>query len=270
MGKQLVKKLLQTLKQMEWPDSGAPSGRGRHTYEVGLEKISSCKNDPAVLLSALDIFQTGDSKPYAFAGIAHTLVAASRENNGSYTRKGLNAAMSWLEKAQAIEPDIVEINMIEAFIYSYAGRFNDARIVLDYLQRRDPANYYVHLAEATFWNCRQSSERMIYWLEQAVDTATTIPQRLRLLIQLGDYYAQSDKTEEAMERYREVLEYDKANARVWHKMSVIYWHQEDYDEAERCNRVALSLEELSAARKMHEALRKKRAGSGMRLRLFGR
>ena len=83
---------------------------GRQTFEVGLEKVSSSDDDPKELVSALKIFQSGDSQPYAFAGIAYTLVTASKETNGTYSQAGLDAAMEWLEKAQVSEPEIAAIS----------------------------------------------------------------------------------------------------------------------------------------------------------------
>ena len=87
------------------------------------------------------------------------LVAASREKDGSYAAGGLKASLKWLEKAQEFAPDLFEINMIEAFIYIYSGRLDDARIVLDYLEELDPSDYYILTAEAAYWRQRKKLKR---------------------------------------------------------------------------------------------------------------
>jgi hypothetical protein len=128
MGQKLVEKMLPALDKMQWPETTAATELGRQAYEVGLDKADQYVNDPKDLASALRTFQTGKSRPYAFAGAAYTLVKASREQNGSYTPAGLAEALTWLEKAQELDPDILEINVVEALIYIYSDRYACAGI----------------------------------------------------------------------------------------------------------------------------------------------
>ena len=100
MGKQIINKLLPHLNNIPWPTMQAASEGGRRIYMQGIERIDDFKGDPKVLTGALRLFQTSDSQPYAFAGVAYLLVAASREADGSYDEEGLEAAMAWLENAQ--------------------------------------------------------------------------------------------------------------------------------------------------------------------------
>lgn len=265
----LTDNILSILDQMDWPDARICTSQGRQVYEVGLEKIAAYQGDIRVLTSALDIFSSGDSRPYAFAGAAWTLVAASRQQDGTYCRTGLESAMEWLEEAQAMEPDIVEINVIEAFIYVYSDRLDDARVILDYLQEMDPGNYHVHLAEVAFWRRRQDPKEAVFWFEQAMDVAMTVPQSMRLVTKLADFYAECGMLDKALEKYREVAHFNKTDALPWHKMSLIYWRRENYEEAERCNRHALRLGELPGARKLEAALKKRHNGAGLKAILFG-
>ena len=122
MGRVLLEKLLPALVKMDWPVKLEATELGRKAYEIGLDKADEYQHDAKVLAAALRTFQTGDSRPYAFAGVAYVLVKASREKDGSYAEPGLSSALDWLEKAQEMAPDITDVNMIEAFIYVYSGR----------------------------------------------------------------------------------------------------------------------------------------------------
>ncbi len=269
MGKELIAKLLPLMEQAKWPQSPAATQQGRQTYLMGLDKVDEFKGNPKVLASALRIFLTGDSAPYAYAGAAYTLVTASREGDGRHDPDGLAAAMSYLEKAQELEPDVVDINTIEALIYTYDGRLDDARLVLEYLQGQDPRDYYLMKAEIAYWQQLGDMEQTIYWFNQAADTAVNIPQRLRLRGQLADFYMNADQYDEALAVYKEAVQHDKNNYVFWHKMSIIYWKQADYEESARANQQALRLQDFPAGRKMETALKEKMSGTGVLGRLFG-
>lgn len=272
MGKDFVNKLLPALKKMKWPELTVRTEHGRQIYLQALERVDDAKGHPNSLVAVLRLLQTADSRPYAFAGVAYTLLAAAQENDGAYAQKGLDAAMEWLEQAQDMEPDIVEINMIEALIYTYSGRIDDARLILDYLQREEPTNFYLHLAEINFWIVVNNAEQVVYWFDQAAESALTVPQRLRLRARLGDYYLQQKMFQEAIDVFREAVHFDRENVGLWHRMSVAYWSLQDYEEAEHCNRRALKLQEdYAPALQMAEALNKQSGSdTGLLGRLFGR
>jgi tetratricopeptide (TPR) repeat protein len=228
------------------------------------------RDDPKVLAEALRIFQTGDSLPYAYAGIAYTLVAASQEKDGSYAEEGLDAAMEWLEMAQEAAPDEVDINMIEALVYVYSGRFEDARLVLNYLHDRNPNDYYVHVAEIILAQATDDVEAADHWYEKASLSAREVPQRLRLLTRMGEFYTKEKEYNKALQMYKEALHFNKEKPELWHSLSVIYWHLEDYDEASRANKQALKWGDLPIAQKMAEALRQKQGGTTGLLARFRR
>ncbi len=262
MGKALLEKLLPALDKMEWPETPVSTGLGRQTYEAGIEQVIS-EGSVEALMSAIKTFRSGDSEPYAFAGVAYALLTASREKDGTYAQLGLDAAMEWLEKAQASEPDLVEINMIEALVYTYKNHLDDARLVLDYLHQQDSSNYYLHMAELIYWQCQEDEEQIEYWYQQTMEEAVTIPQRLRLRSQLGDYYLESGQLEKALDIFQEVVRLNREDAPLWHKISVIHWRLGNLDEAEGCNRMALRYEDLPAARRLEAALQKKKTGPGI-------
>ena len=271
MGEQLVNQLLPYVAKVTWPTNPTATAQGLATYRIGLDKVESFSGDPRPLGEAIRIFQSGGSEPYAYAGAAYVLVAASQEPDGSYATAGLDAAMSWLEKAQALEPDRAEINMIEALVYVYNGRFPDARLVLDYLLDQEPGNYHVLRAEAAYWMQQGDLEQTQTAVETAVAHAGTPPQRLRLRAQLGDFYLEADQPDKALEIYKESVYFDAQNPLLWHKVSVAHFQKGELDEAERANQQSLRLGNLAAAQQMTERIKARRRGeSGLLGGLFKR
>jgi tetratricopeptide (TPR) repeat protein len=270
MGHILVGKLLPVLDKMTWPESPELTELGREAFEIGLETVDQYTGDPNDLASALRKFRSGDSKPYALAGAAYTLIAAAKEQDGSYADSGLEAALDWLEQAQQLVPDAVEINFMEGLIYIYSGRFSDARTVLDYLKEIAPAEYHVLNAEALYWEQLREIDETVYWYERAIGSAETVPQKLRLRRRLGDAYLRFGMNTKALEVYEEAVHFDKENALLWHRMSMAYWNLGEYEEASRCNKRALKIRSFPEAEEMQAALADKIDSGGIARRLFGR
>jgi tetratricopeptide (TPR) repeat protein len=271
MGRALVENILSSVDLLSWPETPEATELGRSVYEVGLDKADEFQRNSKVLVEALRTFRSGQSRPYAFAGLAYILVKASREKDGSYYRGGLDAALEWLEKAQESAPDVVEINMIEALIYIYSGRFDDARLILDYLQSIDPVHYHLHTAEVAYWQEQKKLGETIEWYKKAMQMANSVPRKLRLLSRQGDVYLSQRKYREAIEVFREAAHFSTENPWLWHNMSLAYWRLEEFKEAARCNKRALSLQrDLPEALKMADALKDKLDSGGLSQRLFGR
>lgn len=257
MGQALVEKMLPAMEQLKWPTDGSASLQGHSAYLIGLEKLDMYKGDPKELMAALRTFMSGESAPYAFAGAANTLLVAAREQDDSYAETGLEAAMSYLERAQETALDVVEINVTEAYVYIYNGRFDDARLVLDYLHDADIGNFYVARAEVAFWQRQGNVAEAIGWTQKAIQYADVVPKKLRLKWQLGDFYMQQGMLAEALEVYEEAVHFDRENATLWYKIGVIYFKQENFEEAVRANQKALAIKDFPAGRKLEAALKEK-------------
>jgi tetratricopeptide (TPR) repeat protein len=261
--------MLPSFEKIPLPPSAEATSMGRTTYEVGLEKVNNYQNDPKLLAEALRTFQTGDSRPYFFAGLAYTLIAAARETDGSYAQSGLDAAMAWLEKAQELAPDILEINVIEALVYIYAGRLEDARLILDYLEEQDPTCFYLMEAEAAFWQAHGDQEETIQAYEKAIKEAANVPQRLRMQNRLGDFYLAAGMLDKALAVYQEAVHFDKDNPWLWHNISTIFFRLKNLEEAAWANKKTLSLLDFPEARQLEQEIKSKMDTGGLR-RLFGR
>ncbi len=270
MSAQLLEKLLPALEKMEWPQLSEATEQGRQAYMVGLERLDEYDGDVKLLSSALRAFQSGNSKPYACAGVAYTLLVAAQESDGSYAPAGLAESMKWLEQAQELAPDILEINVIEAMIYAGHGRDEDARLVLDYLQEVDPYSYQLAKAEIVYWKHQGDAEQIVHWYNEAAKAADNVPQRLRMHARLADYYFEQHRLAEALSIYKEAIHFDNQNVRLWHKISLIYWQQENIDEAEKVNQQTLRLQaDYGPAVKLHEAIKAKKSEGHRTGRLFG-
>jgi tetratricopeptide (TPR) repeat protein len=271
MGEKLLKQMLPYLNKITWSGEPAATNQGRISYMIGLDKVEAYTGDPKLLAEAVRVFQSGGSLPYAYAGGAYVLIASSRERDGSHVAAGLDEAMRWLEKAQDLEPDLVDINMIEAFVYVYNGRLPDARLVIDYLFDIEPMNYHVHLANVAYWTEQKNLPEIVKAIEAAGKTAVDPPQRLRLKNQLGDIYMQFNKPDKALAAFKENVHFDPKNPLLWHKISLVYWQQGNIKEAERANQQSLRVGKLPAAQKLAEQIKEhKKQESGRFGGLFGR
>jgi tetratricopeptide (TPR) repeat protein len=255
MGEKLLEQMMPFLEKANWMGEAAATLQGREAYLIGLDKVETYAGDPKTLAEAIRVFHSGGSLPYAYAGAAYVLVAASREQDGSYALTGLNAAMDWLEKAQALELDIVDINMIEAFVYVYNGRSEDARLVIDYLLDIEPNNYHVHLADVASWIQQEALPEIESALTAAVKTADNPPQKMRLTHQLGDIYLQFEELDKALVSYKQNVHFDPKNPLLWHKISVVYFRLGNLEEAERANQQSLRVGNLTVAQQMAEQIK---------------
>jgi Tfp pilus assembly protein PilF len=80
---------------------------------------------------------------------------------------------------------------------------------------------------------------------------------------MGEFYLKEKDYDKALQMFKEALHFNREKPELWHSLSIIYWHQEDYEEASRANRQALKSGDLLAAQKMAEALKEKVGGSGL-------
>ncbi len=271
MGKRLVQKLLPGLKKIQLPSEPKATAQGRRAYEIGLEAVETYKGNPKVLVDALGTFQSGQSRPFTCAGIAYVLVAASREGDGSYYQAGLNEAMSWLEKAQETEPDIRLINMIEALIYCYSGRFDDARLVLDYLHQQGDDHYYLNVVEMALAQQQGEVEIASLWYEKAIKAAINVPQKLRLQSRMGDFYLAQNVLDKALVMFKEAAHFDKDNFQLWHKISLTFYRQGELEEAQRYNQRVLRMHDYAPARQLEAKLNEHLGtDTGVLGKLFGR
>lgn len=280
MGSALISQLLPSLQKMNWSGVPGATSAGALVFRTTIDQVDGYRGDPQDLGVALRTIRTTDSLPYMYAGVAYVLLAAAGPRNsaaqasgnleaGVYNDRGLQAALEWLEKAQETAPDEVEINVIEALIYIYSARYDDARLVLDYLQGEGPDNYYLLRTEMTYWQAVGDHERALDWSRRALQEAETVPQRLRLKSSVAAIYRAAGDTPQALQAYKEALHFDDNNAWLCHQISLLHHEQGELEEAVRFNERALKIRpELSEAQQFKEQLAEQQDSSGFLGRLF--
>jgi tetratricopeptide (TPR) repeat protein len=164
----------------------------------------------------------------------------------------------------------VAINVIEAFVYIYSGRYEDSRLILDYLADIEPDNLYLMRAEIAYWQGVEKLEEAVQWYQKAIDAADTVPRKLRLRNQLADCYLHFGDDEKALAIYQEAAHFSKEDPWLWHNMSVVYYNREDFKDAAYFNKLALDLLDFPDAREMERAIRSKVGTGGLVNRLLGR
>jgi tetratricopeptide (TPR) repeat protein len=269
MGKQLLSQLLPALEQLEWTGAPAATAAGYTVYEVAVDQVDGFHGDPKALAAAIRTLRTSESNPYAFAGVAYVLLAASREIDGSYDPTGLDVALTWLERAQETAPDVVDINVIEPLLYIAGGRLEDAQIVLNYLIDQAPGNFYVRRAAMLFWQRQGDLQEAMAWNRKASEAAQTTPQRVRLKISAAELLEEAGNTGEAADAYREAFHFAPENPWLAHKASALYFELGNVEEATQFNERALKLDpSLVEAQQLRQQMLPNEGSTGFLRRLM--
>lgn len=269
MDQSISSELQSAFERLTWSGSEELTPAGAVVFKEALDQADSFRDDPEVLAAAVRTLRTCDSLPYTYAGLAYALLVATKAEGNSGER-ALQAALEWLEKAQEMEPDVVDINVIEALIYIQGGRIEDARMVLDYLHNQDPNSFLLKRAEMAYWQEIGDYEQALAWNQNALQEAETVPQRLRLKSAAARLYLQAGREEKALEAYKEALHFDPKNAWLCHRISTMHYERDELEEAARFNERALELSsEMPEAQQLRETLKERLGSTGLLGRLFG-
>ncbi|MCU0498069.1 MAG: tetratricopeptide repeat protein [Anaerolineae bacterium] len=257
MANDYVKQLLNFIDQLTLPTDPRPSDRAKQLYQRGKKILNTYRGNRAVLQDALRIFAACGSQPYAYAGIAQTIMKSAFEQNDDYDQDGLAIALDWLQKAQTLEPDDQAINLIEAVIYMNMNRFDDARLVLDHLIKTTPITYALCMTEINYWDRKKDLGKVEIRYKKALSLATDEEERQTLIETMAGVYLMHNKYEESLKLFEQVVKSNPQNPWAWHNMSVMYFRLQNYPKAAEHNRRALALMDFGAARQIQEAIKKK-------------
>ncbi|MFK7800818.1 MAG: tetratricopeptide repeat protein [Anaerolineae bacterium] len=271
MGKDLINKISPLLGKISWTESTAVTQFGSQTYEMGMDWVDQYDGgNTSVLQTAINTFKSSDSRPYAYAGVAYLLANVSQESNGSYDLNGLEESMKWLGMAQEDEPDRPQINFIEAQIYLFKGELENARLVLNYLSEQAAHIYRYNITEAIWCEAVEDYQGMEEFYAEAEKSADTVPKKLRIQTLLADAYMKIENFDKALKHYNQAVYFNRDGDKLWHKMSLIYWRQQNYEECKRCNDIVMRLKPTKSAQRVQEELKKKMGtGGGLFQRLRG-
>lgn len=256
MSNELVSQLLELLNKTEFPEVVPISAAHQHVYELGLDLLDSYRGHPAELIEAMKAFLTSSTKAYALAGVAGVLIAASYIQGGNYEESGLQEAEKWLNQAQELEPDRVEINFLEAILYINWKKLDLARKVIQFLYADHPDNYHVCLAEMRYWTEQKNTSQVEHWYRTAAEAAHANPRRLvNALNNLAKYYLVAVDYEKAIRAYEQLTKYDPNDPWLWHNLSIAYYETRQDAKAVEANKRALSIMDFGAARHVQEVLK---------------
>lgn len=245
-------------QQSAWSTDITLSSAARAAYETGLDLVNGYTGETSVLTNAFKSFMATGSRPYALAGAAFILYAAAfQPSRDGYDSEALGLALGWLEQAQAQQPDAVEINVVEAFLYLADRKLSDARLVLDHLHSRELSNFYVCQAETWYWDVKGNFKEVERWAAEGLKSAHNRARQGRMLVNLAQGYMRHDQYAQAAEAYRRLVLVEPDNFWAWQNLSVMYFNLKQYKEAADSNRRALKLNDWPAARAMEKEIGKK-------------
>lgn len=244
----LWRELLDLVRQSEWPHEESTSESSQYLYESGLDLVNSYRGHPAALVEALKQFRACGSAGYAKAGIAAVLMTAAYIRGDTYDSGGLNAAESYLTEAQQMLPDRAEIEHLAAKLCLLRQQDNDARRILDSLQRTSPNDFFTASIDLWYWYNKRDIQEAKASFEKARALAKSGEQRNLVANQMAACYQTFGDPADAITAFREITAVAPDDPWAWHNLSIQLLQSGSVDEADRCNAKALQLMEFPAAR----------------------
>ena len=177
MSSQLIDTINRHLHDSQLSSDITTSPASKEQYERGLDAVHAYRGDSQQLFDALRLFQAIPSRPYAFAGVAYTLLAASYLYDTEYQAKGIEEAGRWLVEAQSSAPNLPEINFIIVIYYALQERYASPQAWLNTLIT-DPPNYYASIAEMRHWDKQDDIHKVYDAYLKATQSAERSEQRL--------------------------------------------------------------------------------------------
>lgn len=247
--------ILKVAKRTQWSYQKQTTPASTKIYNIGLHKVDTYRGSVAPLLEALGIFYSAHCLPYAYAGVAYTLIPASYVEDTVYDLDGLQLAKIWLTKALDIADDLPQIKFIGAFIEIYSGRYDKAREILDALQSIAATEFHVQLAELEYQCYTKDNTNILAQSSKVIALTEDTPQKLAVYRRISLHYLREDNYEEALKIFQEMAKLAPQDPWLWHNMSTIYFEQKRFLQAVRHNKKALSIRDFPAARKVETGLR---------------
>lgn len=241
------------LKKIDMPTDTAVSEDAREIFERGRDMMLMYRGHPDTLMQALHYFMATESRPYAFAGAAQVMYAASYLSGGKYDEEGVRIALKWLTSAQEINPHRFEINLLETgFLKDKA----QVRALLDRLRTHPEArtSFRYAMAEMDYWDDMNDLDKVKHWNQVAFQNAQNNTQRLYALNAMASTYMTKNMLEESLGLYHEVVKIDPNDPWAWHNMSWMYLRLKDYTNAGSCNDRALRVMDFGVARDIQKSL----------------
>ncbi len=258
MADELLDYMTDLINSTEWPEAPFINAKSQHAYETGMDILNLYRGHPQILLDALRAFYQTGSKPYAYAGIAAVLQSAAFSHSDVYEQAGLVESQRWLERAQAIVADRVEINFLEALLYINLKEYSNARLLLDHFERENYQHFSICTTEMKYWDRQNDVKQVFAWFQQAMRLGATKARQSYSLSRLAGCYLNNRCYQHAIHAYQQLAQLDPEDPWLWHNRSIAHFRLKQYKDAEKCNKKALGLMDFQAARDMERAIKQKR------------
>jgi tetratricopeptide (TPR) repeat protein len=255
-----VQEFHKLFEEIPWPGNTEITDHQQEIFQQGMDTLNSYRGDPDTLVEALKYFVGSGSRPYAFAGAANIMAFASFESDDNFDQDGLQEAMGWLKKAQAITTSRQEINVIEASILIRMKREEEARKILDTLLNQGAT---FAICSTHVYLCRRKSDisGAESWFERGLNLAQNDVQRLNLLNSMAAAYMMNKSYDKGIDAYEKVLKIAPKDPWAWHNISVMLLRQKKFDRAMTYNQKALSIMNFGAAQEVTRLIKKRMAES---------
>ncbi len=253
MSSQLIDTINRHLHNYEWSSDITTSPATKEQYERGIDAVHAYRGNPQQLLDALALFQAIPSRPYAFAGVAYILLAASYLYDTEYQAEGVEEAGRWLVEAQSHVANLPEINFIIVIYYALQERFASAQAWLNTLIS-DPPNYYASIAEMRYWEKENDIHKVYESYLRATQSAGRSEQRLYAIHLVAGSLLKANLPIQASEMYEHLAQYVTNDPWLWHNLSVAYYQMGEYKKAHGANQSALNLMDSHVVRDMTKRL----------------
>lgn len=259
MSDEQFRTILQWAHQIEWPSNREILPGSQAVYERGLDLLNTYRGHPDVLIESVRVFHSTNVLPYALAGLAATLSASSYIQNNQFDPAGLHEALRWLNLAQSMTPDRLEINFLEAQIALHGRQLEIARRLLDMLAQdpQNQKNFFYCTTEFSYWSSLGNLPKVQFWRDKALAAAANPMQQYFVRHIFAAFYLNNGFYLDYIKQAQELTRISPGDPWLWHNLSIAHAQLKQFPEAEYCNQRALSIMDFGAAQEIRETLRRR-------------
>ncbi|HSH02884.1 MAG TPA: hypothetical protein VLL52_10230 [Anaerolineae bacterium] len=274
------KLLLGHCADYEWPAEMSLTETAKSMFARGIDLVDGYRGWMEPLFEAVMLFRDCGSRPYAFAGMAYALVAASYIDGDAYELEGIEQGQAWLDEALLMVSETgavgeaPEIGFVQLWLDRAKG---DIEALLAHVVRLEPANeahFHTQLGKLHYrcraqrFNLAQAQYEKVLALSEtrnqemlahqcmvalfiAIMALATREERLKKV----DLAAMRQKYgERGRVVFAAMAPHSQRDPWFWHNYSLFCYYMKQYMRSARYNKEALALLEFGAAKELRERL----------------
>lgn len=246
-------------RQIGVPAGGAVTPAAADAFKQALERANEYRGNPEPLVDALAMAAESGSQPLFCAMMAYVHYHGAFVSNFEYRPEGIAAGWSWLKRGGDPGPAQPEVLVVKAFLEIHGRQTDEAARTLERVKELDPLNYYALTARMDHARATGQHRLVEETYRDALNIALTSTRRAYLHHRMGRYALNHNRYADALAAYQELAKLTPADPWMWHNMSIIYGERGQYEEAARCNAMALRLMDFPAARQTQRWIKQRLA-----------